>query len=146
MWQLWVIAVACGACQVLQAMTNGAAARAGLGAIWAGALSATVSAFVLLLLAVLALRLSLPGWNLFQTQGPKVLFGGLMGAVIVAGLAAAAPRLGPTRTFLAYFNVITLISVIVDHFGLFGAAIKPMGMRQAFGFAAAAAGLLLARA
>lgn len=145
MWQLWMIAVACGACQVLQAMTNGAAARAGLGAVWVGALSATVSALALVLLALLALRLPLPGWTLVQAQAPKVFLGGLMGAVIVAGLAAATPRLGPTQTFLAYFGVITLISVAIDHFGLLGTAAKPMGMRQAIGFAAAGAGLLLAR-
>lgn len=47
--QFWLIAMACGCFQVLQAMTNGAAARAGIGAIWVGAISATVSAVVLVL-------------------------------------------------------------------------------------------------
>ena len=36
--QFWLIAMACGCFQVLQAMTNGAAARAGIGAIWVGAI------------------------------------------------------------------------------------------------------------
>lgn len=144
-WPFWLIAGLCGACQVLQALVNGAAARAGLGAVWTGALSATISALGLLAVGALLFRLPLPGWPLVQAQGPKFLFGGAMGAVIVAGLAAAAPRLGPTQTFLAYFGVITVISVAIDHFGLLGTAAKTIGARQLIGFALAACGLLLAR-
>ena len=49
--QFWLIAMACGCFQVLQAMTNGGAARSGIGAIWVGAMSATVSMLTLVLAA-----------------------------------------------------------------------------------------------
>jgi hypothetical protein len=58
--QFWLIAMACGWYQVLQAMTNGAAARAGIGAIWVGAMSATVSVLTLVLVAVAVYRLLFP--------------------------------------------------------------------------------------
>jgi uncharacterized membrane protein YdcZ (DUF606 family) len=84
--QLWFIAMACGCFQVLQAMTNGAAARSGIGAICVGAMSATVSALTLLLVAFVIYRLPLPEADLLQAHGLKVVAGGMMGAFILAGL------------------------------------------------------------
>jgi uncharacterized membrane protein YdcZ (DUF606 family) len=82
----WLIAMACGCFQVLQAMTNGAAARSGIGAIWVGAMSATVSALTLVVVAVVIYRLPPPGADLLRAQGSKVVAGGMMGAFILAGL------------------------------------------------------------
>ena len=80
--QFWFIAMACGCLQVLQAMTNGAAARSGIGAIWVGAMSATVSALTLLLVALVIFRLPLPEADLLQAHGLKAVAGGMMGAFI----------------------------------------------------------------
>ena len=88
--QFWLIAMACGAFQVLQAMTNGAAARVGIGAIWVGAISATVSALTLILVAVAIYRLPFPEANLLEAHGLKAVAGGLMGAFILAGLTFVA--------------------------------------------------------
>ena len=118
--QFWLIAMACGCFQVLQAMTNGAAARAGIGAIWVGAISATVSAVVLVLVAVAVYRLPLPEANLVEAHGLKAVAGGLMGAFILAGLTFVAPRLGPSQTFILYFFVIATTSALIDGFGLLG--------------------------
>ena len=49
---LWLIAMACGCAQAVQAMSNGSAVRSGIGAIWVGALSATISALTLILAAI----------------------------------------------------------------------------------------------
>jgi uncharacterized membrane protein YdcZ (DUF606 family) len=143
--QFWLIAMACGAFQVLQAMTNGAAARAGVGAIWVGAMSATVSALALLLVAVAIYRLPFPGANLLQAQGLKAVAGGMMGACILVGLTFVAPRLGPTQTFLAYFFVILAASALIDGLGLFGTEAKPLAARQYVGILLAGLGLLVAR-
>ena len=102
--QFWLIAMACGAFQVLQAMTNGAAVRAGIGAIWVGAMSATVSALTLILVAVAIYCLPFPEANLLEAHGLRAVAGGLMGAFILAGLTFVAPRLGPTQTFILYFS------------------------------------------
>ena len=143
--QFWLIAMACGAFQVLQAMTNGAAARAGIGAIWVGAMSATVSALTLILVAVAIYRLPFPEANLLEAHGLKAVAGGLMGAFILAGLTFVAPRLGPTQTFILYFFVTAAISVLIDSLGLLGTEARPLAARQLVGVVAAGLGLLLAR-
>jgi transporter family-2 protein len=143
--QFWLIAMACGAFQVLQAMTNGATARAGIGAIWVGAMSATVSALTLILVAVAIYRLPFPEANLLEAHGLKAVAGGLMGAFILAGLTFVAPRLGPTQTFILYFFVIAAISMLIDSLGLLGTEARPLAARQLVGVVAAGLGLLLAR-
>ena len=143
--QFWLIAMACGAFQVLQAMTNGAAARAGIGAIWVGAMPATVSALTLVLVAVAIYRLPFPEANLLEAHGLKAVAGGLMGAFILAGLTFVAPRLGPTQTFILYFFVIAAISMLIDSLGLLGTEARPLAARQLVGVVVAGLGLLLAR-
>lgn len=141
----WVIAMACGCAQALQAMSNGAAVRSGIGAIWVGALSATISALTLILVAVAIYRLPLPDTSLITTQGLKVVFGGMMGAFIVTGLAFVAPKLGPTQTFILYFFVIAVVSALIDGFGLLGTEARPLESRQLVGVLLAGIGLVLAR-
>ena len=141
----WLIAMACGCFQALQAMSNGSAVRSGIGAIWVGATSATVSALTLVLVAVAIYRLPLPDANLVMAQGMKVVAGGMMGAFIVAGLAFVAPRLGPTQTFILYFFAIAAVSALIDSFGLLGTEAKPLQARQLVGVLLAGVGLALAR-
>ena len=141
----WLIAMACGFFQALQAMSNGSAVRSGVGALWVGAMSATTSALSLVLVAVVIYRLPLPDTSLITAQGLKVVFGGMMGAFIVTGLAFVAPRLGPTQTFILYFSVIAVTSALIDGFGLLGTEAKPLEARQLVGVLLAGVGLVLAR-
>jgi uncharacterized membrane protein YdcZ (DUF606 family) len=142
---LWLIAMACGCAQAVQAMSNGSAVRSGIGAIWVGALSATISALTLVLVAVAIYRLPLPDTSLVMAQGMKVVVGGTMGAFIVTGLAFVAPKLGPTQTFILYFLVIAVVSTLIDSFGLLGTEAKPLQARQLAGVLLAGVGLVLAR-
>jgi uncharacterized membrane protein YdcZ (DUF606 family) len=90
--------MACGCFQVLQAMSNGSAMRAGIVAIWVGAISASISMLILVLMAAVIYRLPFPDTSLVIAQGMKVVAGGMFGAFIVVGLAFVAPKLGPTRS------------------------------------------------
>jgi transporter family-2 protein len=137
--------MACGCFQVVQAMSNGSAVRSGIGPIWVGAMSATVSTLTLILVAVAIYRLPLPDTSLVVAQGMKVVAGGMMGAFIVAGLAFVAPRLGPTQTFLLYFFIVAARSALVDGFGLLGTEARPLEARQLVGVLIAGVGLVLAR-
>jgi transporter family-2 protein len=137
--------MACGFFQVLQAMTNGAAARSGIGAIWVGAMSATVSALTLVVVALAIYRLPLPAAGLLQAQGLKAVAGGMMGAFILAGLTFVAPRLGPTQTFILYFFVLAATSALIDSLGLMGTEAAPLEARQLVGVLLAVLGLALAR-
>ena len=142
---LWLVAIVCGCAQVVQAMSNGSAVRSGIGAIWVGAMSATVSMLTLVIVALAIYRLPLPDMSLLTAQGIKVVIGGMMGAVLVAGLAFAAPKLGPTQTFILYFLIIAIGSALIDSFGLLGTAATPLQARQLVGVLLAVVGLLLAR-
>jgi uncharacterized membrane protein YdcZ (DUF606 family) len=137
--------MACGCFQVVQAMSNGSAVGSGIGPIWVGAMSATVSTLTLILVAVAVYRLPLPDTGLVMEQGMKVVVGGMMGAFIVTGLAFVAPRLGPTQTFMLYFVVIAVSSTLIDGFGLLGTQARPLESWQVVGVLIAGAGLLLAR-
>ena len=137
--------MACGCFQVLQAMSNGSAVRSGIGAIWVGAMSATVSTLTLVLVAVAVYRLPLPDTRLVMAEGMKVVAGGVMGAFLVAGLAFVTPTLGPTQTFILYFFVIAAVSALIDGFGLLGTEAKPLQARQLVGVLLAGFGLVLAR-
>ncbi len=141
----WLIAMACGCFQALQAMSNGSAVRSGVGAIWVGAGSAIISTLTLVLVAVVIYRLPLPDTSLVMAQGMKVVAGGMMGALIVAGLAFVAPKLGPTQTFILYFFAIAAVSALIDSFGLLGTEAKPLQARQLVGVLLAGVGLALAR-
>jgi bacterial/archaeal transporter family-2 protein len=141
----WLVAMACGCFQALQAMSNGSAARSGIGAIWVGAMSATISMLTLLIVALAIYRLPLPDTGLLKAHGMKVVAGGMMGAFIVAGLAFVAPKLGPTQTFILYFLVIAVVSALIDSFGLLGTESRPLQARQLVGVLLAGVGLLLAR-
>jgi bacterial/archaeal transporter family-2 protein len=137
--------MACGCFQVVQAMSNGSAMRSGVAALWVGAMSATISALILLFVAVAIYRLPFPDTNLALAQGMKVFVGGLFGAFIVVGLAFVAPKLGPTQTFLVYFFVVAVTSALIDSFGLLGTGAKPLEARQLIGVLLAGVGLVLAR-
>jgi bacterial/archaeal transporter family-2 protein len=141
----WLVAMACGCFQALQAMSNGSAVQAGVGAIWVGAMSATISMLTLALTAIVIYRLPVPDASLLMIHGWKVVVGGMMGAFIVAGLAFVAPKLGPTQTFILYFFVIAVVSALIDCFGLLGTEAKPLQARQLVGVLLAGVGLLLAR-
>jgi transporter family-2 protein len=141
----WLIAMACGCFQALQAMSNGSAVRSGVGALWVGAGSAIISALTLVVVAVVIYRLPLPDTSVITAQGLKVVFGGMMGAFIVTGLAFVAPKLGPTQTFILYFVVIAGTSALIDSFGLLGTEARPLEARQLVGVFLAGVGLVLAR-
>ena len=141
----WLIAMACGCFQALQAMSNGSAVRSGVGALWVGAGSAIISALSLVLVAVVIYRLPLPDTSLITAQGLKVVAGGMFGAFIVSGLAFVAPKLGPTQTFILYFFVIAVVSALIDTFGLLGTEAQPLQTRQLIGVLLAGVGLVLAR-
>jgi bacterial/archaeal transporter family-2 protein len=142
----WLIAMACGCFQTLQAMSNGSAVRSGVGALWVGAGSAIISALTLIVVAVAIYRLPLPDTTLITAEGLKVVAGGMFGAFIVSGLAFVAPKLGPTQTFILYFFVIAVVSTLIDSFGLLGTEAKPLHAQQIVGVLLAGVGLVLARA
>lgn len=80
--------------------------------------------------------LSLPWW---------VVFGGLIGAFVVAGGAAIAPVTGAALFFVCLISGQLIGSVLVDHFGAFGMTAQPVSLTKLAGVALALGGVVLVR-
>lgn len=84
-------------------------------------------------LAMLANR----GGNLAAWSGlpPYVLSSGALGLVIVGTIGYSAPRLGLVATLTVVVAAQFLAGALVDHFGVFGAAVRPLDLSRLAGMA-----------
>lgn len=71
--------------------------------------------------------------------------GGLYGAIFVVAAAWGVPRLGVALTITLMVAGQLLISLILDHFGAFGAPAHPINLGRIAGVALVIAGVLMVR-
>ena len=65
---------------------------------------------------------------------PWYAFGsGILGLVIVGSIGYVVPRLGVAKGFTLIVAAQFLIAAIIDHFGLFGASLRPLGLARSLG-------------
>jgi len=85
------------------------------------------------------------GGNLRAAAGvPWYAFtAGLLGLVIVSTIGYVVPRLGVARAFTLIVAAQFLLATLIDHFGWFGAALRPIDMTRALGLAVMLGGLWL---
>ncbi len=136
-------AIAIGMAFATQPAINGAAVKDLGSPVAAAALSVAIT-----LIACLAMMpfsggtlrpsavLSLPWW---------VVFGGLIGAFVVAGGAAIAPVTGAALFFVCLISGQLIGSLLVDHYGAFGMATQPVSLTKLAGVALALGGVVLVR-
>lgn len=78
-----------------------------------------------------------------RLRGPAWMWvGGLLGAVFVAMMAYAVPRIGAGPANVASVGGLSLASLAVDRFGLFEAPRKPIGPVQVLGVALVLIGMM----
>ncbi|MBV9128167.1 MAG: DMT family transporter [Verrucomicrobia bacterium] len=82
---------------------------------------------------LLALRPVLPAWNRVLTVPWWAWTGGAIGVGYVSASVLLAPRLGATRLIVLMVAGQLLASVIFDHFGLIGYAVRPFNGWRALG-------------
>jgi len=100
-----------------------------------------VSGGILIGLAMLAAR----GGNLKAIQQVPwyALSSGLLGLVIVATIGYTIPRLGIAKAFTIIVAAQFVVAAIVDHFGLMGAALRPIDLSRLGGMACLVCGVWL---
>ena len=100
-----------------------------------------VSGGILIALIMLAAR----GGNLKAIQQvPWFAFSaGILGLVIVATIGYTVPRLGIAKAFTIIVAAQFLVAALIDHFGLMGAAVKPMDLSRLGGMACLVCGVWL---
>lgn len=144
-----VLLIAVCACVVggmftaLQAPTNAMLARPFNSPVNAAFVSFAVGTLVLLA-AILALRVR-PDWAGVQALPWYAWLGGAYGAVFVVAAAFAAPRLGVASTITLMIAGQLVAGMLVDHFGGFGIAPRPVTLVRLLGVTLVFVGVVLVR-
>ena len=134
-------ATAIGVAFALQPAINGAAAKSLGSPVSAATISVAITLFACFALMPLFGGLpkaqdvlALPWW---------IIFGGLIGAGVVAGGAAIAPVTGAAAFFVCMIAGQLFGSALVDHFGAFGLPQQSLSPARLAGLALVLAGVLL---
>lgn len=138
-WALWAAAAAAGI--PVMAALNGTLSRQ-LGSTPAAAVVlfvvALAGAAAVLVLSGDAVRLA--GIDL---STPLLFGGGLIVCAYVLSVTHLAPRFGVANTILFVMTAQVVTSSVVDHYGLFGATVRPVGTMRLLGLTLLLAGLAL---
>ena len=129
---LLLLAIIAGAVVPFQSAINANLGR-GLGhPLWATLASLLVS-IIVLLPVIIALRLPLPSLA-FITRAPLWMWaGGAFGVCFISLALMLLPRLGASGFIALAMAGQILASLLLDHFGLFGLAQRPITMPRALG-------------
>ncbi len=86
-------------------------------------------------LIIALLMIALRGGNLKNWQGvPWYAFSsGILGMIIVGSIGYVVPRLGVAKGFMLTIISQFLIASLIDHFGFFGATVRPMDVTRSVG-------------
>ncbi|GAB2952650.1 DMT family transporter [Hymenobacter coalescens] len=140
-----LLAVSMGALLPVQAALNTRLARAADGPVVAALASFAIGTLTLLLIAVAA-GMRLTGLaEAARTQSPTVWLGGVIGAFYVGSVTILTPRLGVALTFGLLIAGQLLLSVLFDHFGLFGLPMQRLSPGRVAGVLLLLIGVVLIR-
>lgn len=81
-----------------------------------------------------------------MTAPPWLFCGGLIVAFYVLSVSVLTPRIGVVSTITCAVAGQIVMSAVIDHFGLFGAAQRPVDLTRAAGLGLLLAGLFLTQA
>ena len=142
-YMIWAIFI--GLLIGIQAATN-TALRIELNSPWIAALTNFIVGVVVLFIIILIVKPeTFSGMKpIFMGQVPLwKMIGGLIGAFFVVSVTFLAPHLGVGKVIILYlFGQITM-SIIVDHFGLFGMPIDKITVQKALGILMLIGGVIL---
>ncbi|WDE98668.1 DMT family transporter [Lentisphaera profundi] len=88
---------------------------------------------VALLIASLCLKTGLPTTAKIFSAPKVILIGGLLGAVFVTSVILCVPKVGVANVVMAALCGQIVLSLILDHFGVFGAAARPIDLKRLAG-------------
>jgi transporter family-2 protein len=125
-----------------------AALNAQLGARIGSPPAAAIVLFTVAMLATVAVLLATGGMAALAqvpAQPKHLLLAGLLVAFYVLSITWVAPRFGVGNAIFCVLLGQLVSAAIIDHFGLMGAAAKPIDLTRAAGLGLMAAGVLLAQ-
>lgn len=142
-YMIWAILI--GVIIAIQAATN-TALRIELNSPWIAAITNFMVGIVVLLIITLIVK---P--DTFSAMKPIFigqvpiwkLIGGVLGAFFVVSVTVLVPHLGIGKLIILYLFGQIVMSIIVDHFGLFGMPIDKITMQKALGIVLLIGGIIL---
>jgi len=135
-----VFAGLAGALVPFQAGANATLGRALGHPLWATAASLLVS---LLALAPVMFALRAPAPQLALQQVPCWAWaGGVAGVIYISAALLLTPSMGATRFIACVIAGQVFASLLIDHFGLMGLAVKPVNLGRVVGMALIIAGVV----
>lgn len=134
-------ALIAGAVVPFQAVSNAALGRALGHPLWGTLASLTISIMAVIPLLV-GMRVGAPQLNT-ASQGPWWLWiGGVAGVAYLTAALVLTPRLGAAGFMVCVIAGQVLASLCIDHFGVMGMAIRPIGWARLAGVALILAGMI----
>ena len=142
---LAALALVVGALIPIQAATNAAMSKA-IGGIGYASLVLFGVSLAVVVGWILIAQIALPPAAAFRAAPIYGWLGGFIVAAYVLSITFLAPRLGVGNAICFIVTGQIFAAVVIDHFGLFGAAVQPFSGMRAAGVALMVAGLFLAKA
>lgn len=137
-----LLAAIAGAALPTQAGINGLLAKNWTGALWAAFISFVVGAVALFIL-LLVTKQSAPSISGLTKVEWWYFTGGVLGVFYVAVATFAAPVIGATQLVALVVGGQLIMSVLLDHFGLFGFSKQPLDWHKLIGLGLMIGGVLL---
>ena len=116
-----------------------------IGNVWWASMMLCAVAFVTITGVSLATGSGLPGVSGFAGASWWHLTAGCFFTVYIVSMTFVAPRIGLGNAIVLVIVAQIVTAVVIDHFGLLGAAVTPLDWKRALGVAFLVAGVLLAR-
>ncbi|MBN8980685.1 MAG: DMT family transporter [Rhizobiales bacterium] len=139
-----LIAVLAGASIVTQQALNNNLRFALDSVVWPGFVSYFVGLMSMVVFAI-AMREPIPAFGVMARVPWWAWSGGFFGAVFIAIAIFLVPKLG-AATFIALFVAGQLLaSLVFDHYGILGLAVRPIDTTKVIGAALLVAGVVLIR-
>lgn len=138
-----IITLVMGSILPIQAALNGKLMRT-FGHPVIGATISFLTGTIALFIYAFSVRASFQVSLIKETQWYHWI-GGLIGAIYVTGIIMIIPRLGAALAFSLIVAGQLMMSVIMDHFGLFGVPVNPVSPAKLLGFLLLLGGVILIR-
>jgi transporter family-2 protein len=133
-----------GALLPLMAILNAGVARTAGGQVQATVILFATGLLAALLLAAIA-RVRFPDLHSLLRIAPHQYLGGLIVGFCVLSVTFLAPRFGVGNAILFAMTAQLITSVLIDHFALAGAALRPLTGMRAVGLLTVISGVVITR-
>lgn len=141
-WIMLLLAITAGGLTAVQGAFN-----ANLGKLLNHPLQATLISFMVgtfgTLVVILLLRAGLPPLSLLAGIPPYLFLGGLFGALFITTTVLFIPKIGVASMLVAALLGQMLISLFLDHYGLFGLPVHAASLQRFAGVGLVIIGLYL---